>query len=419
MWYSQYSTELEKLCEEYERNNRFAATGTTLSLSLHFIINAIKIGVKILLKKHPQYQGPIEAMIHYLDGSGKPVRIDEKYFDQEFKDSLLFKVLQDNNNFIKPKQIINSVILYDKYDDMSLESDDDDTFTGRKIKPLRYIIGGFTANIWYDVDENNIIHIYLKIEDIYDFKSLVNDEEELDIGGYITLNLEQLGLDSPQFINILDFYIKYLNKAGLKGIEKIGNDLNIKDYFWASLEKLGIAKPYKHYYEGEIYTIYPNELANYKTPEEKFNALHQIANLNINNISDLQYAISHGINGFYGPTVFDDILMNDYPFFNSAEFDNLMQILNIDKLSFANFSVLVSNSVFLNKILEDDNIEILSYLDQRLPNVISRIIMYKKEFLHGKCLEYIKNKYKSKPEIWENSILDKINDNEKQIESNN
>jgi len=218
MWYSQYSTELEKLCEEYENNNRFASTEATLSSRLHFIINAIKIGMRTLLKKHPQYKGPIDAMLHYLNGSGKPVKIDEKYFDQEFKNKILFKVLQDYDEFIKPGQNIQSVISYDEYprkdkNDTYFESSD--SFSGGDIQPLRYMIGGFTANIWYEVDKNNIIHIYLKLEDIYNFKSLEDDK----YSGSIHLNLEQLGLNNPRFINILDFYIKYLNKAGLKGIE--------------------------------------------------------------------------------------------------------------------------------------------------------------------------------------------------------
>jgi len=396
MWYSQYSTELEKLCEEYENNNKFASTEATLSLNLYFIINAIKIGMGTLLKKHPQYKGPIDAMLHYLNGSGKPVKIDEKYVNQEFKGSILKKILSDHRD-IKQNEVVSSVISYSNYGD---KGDIGDHFKGGNINPLRYIIGGFTANIWYEVDENNIIHIYLKLEDIYNFKSSKND-------GFILLHLGNLGLDSPKFIHIINKIIKYLEKQGIEGIKNMNNNLMINDYFWASLEKLGIAKPYKHYYEGEIATIYPNELSNHKTPEEKLNALSKILSQDIGNIpyidnmSDLEYVIKNNLfNNYDKPYIFMSILNNYYPL-SISYINNLEKLFNINEFD----KRYIYNRELLDKILRSDNVELLSYLDKSFMHFIDdgytpiSSIREMGDLLHGRCLGYIRSKYNNDQEI--------------------
>lgn len=298
MWWTNNSE--HRFLIEYERQSfRYANKEKILGMSLNALKQALLLGMKMLEKAQPNYKEPIDAMRQYLSGKGKDVQMPDEWFPPHLKQAIIHKIMRKIGKYYwRPGEHIQKVFGYSDYPSLAASRDDADYFAKGEISNfLQYVIGGFVADVWYEVEDNGTVHVYCKIDDKYDWQS------REDATSY---NLETLGLDSPVIVRAIQ---KACNFAGPKLCEFDADAkiLTVYDRFWQLLEEKGLAKSYAHYYEGELFSLKPNELRGHVDPLDMIEAYANLGLYTVRNIKELQYLIEHDlitqyqINESFGP----------------------------------------------------------------------------------------------------------------------
>lgn len=389
MWYSEHfsAIEYEKLIQDGELllRSRFALVDAIKGASLHWLVNAIKYAMKVLLKGHPHYKPIADAMFRYLQGSGKDVEISEDLIPKTMKGRLLKTIREKGfpNADIsqwQPNEKATALFTYDDY----TQGNKVGTIKGNEImNPLMYVIGSFTEHAWYEIDENGTIHVFCEFEDIYDW----------DVNQAMTFNLADMGLTDPKFSQILTSVCSRI--PGINYSESY-ETLFIEDKFWHDLEKYGLAKSYKHHYKNEILTLSPNEIPGANTPGEMLTALSSLTVFTAPNLATLEYAVQNG---------YEENIKNVYPNIRRDafyEFTSISERANkgvntfedidklIDLLDLKDFKKLFD----FRQIYRDDDVFLTQYFDERGRISIPEIIIFLRMKPIKKAGEYLLLKHK-------------------------
>lgn len=408
MWYSnkyfltknnEYENILIELNNYIEQNKRFSdrnIKNDMLLKSLALSGKSVSFIISQLLKFYPDLKPMVDGLNRFLFGNGKGYKLPIKLFSQEVKTRLLRMALREPD--WKENEKTDFLWLYDDYINAYGYYLDEDVIgnDSNYRDPLRYIIGGFTPQVWWDKDNNGDINIYTKIIDKYDWK-------EKDITN-IKIELPDNEKIKAMVNNIINIIAKLNIDCTMPRIED--SSLVIPDSFFSSLQSAGICKPYINSFEGKILTLKKEDFPEITDAKDRLSMLSMLSYtefINTENFSILRYLLDNNYE-IKCTEYIQSILDISKKYLTIDDVNKIMKLANTKDLSDMNF--------YIRKFDEIKNVKVINYMsdlgcDIRF-NIYNNAITFDRSLLNE--LKLIINKSKSKDEFKNHIINDYDNE---------
>lgn len=362
MWYrDKYflnkNNEYENILIEFNnfinQNKRFSDKNIPKGLILNGLLlsgKAISFLLGQLLKIYPDLKPMVDGLNRFLFGNGEEYKLPIELFSQEIRVGFLKRALTIKDQYGEDWDKNNKVDFLWSYNDYKSSyfnySSDDNISKGYR-DPLRYIIGGFTPQIWWNKEKNGDINVYAKIIDKYDWK-----ERSFS---YIRIKLP----DDKKIRSMIENIINLINKTNIKNddIPRIENSfLIIPDSFFNSLQSAGICKPYINSFEGKILTLNGKDFPEIEDPLERLEILSNLSYpeaIKNESYNILKYLLNNNYE-IKCVQYIDMILDLFLKYLTVDDINKIMKLSNIEDLSRHYF--------YINTIEKIKNIESINYL---------------------------------------------------------